>query len=243
MEINILYEDSDIVAVDKPAGLVVHADGRTKEKTLTDWILKKYPEAKDVGELLGDIERPGIVHRLDRDTSGVILIAKTKEGHICLKEQFQNRTISKRYLAFLYGEVKDDYGIIDRPIGRSSGDFRKWSATRGTRGEMREAKTYWTLISKKDNYSFIEAEPKTGRTHQIRVHFKAINHPIVSDELYAENKEKALGFERIALHAYSINFKNCKGKDIKVIASIPADFKKAIKKLGIEKFAKNKGIC
>ncbi|HEY4478231.1 MAG TPA: RluA family pseudouridine synthase [Candidatus Paceibacterota bacterium] len=243
MEINILYEDKDIIAVDKPAGLIVHTDGRTKESTLTDWILEKYPETKNVGELMGDIERPGIVHRLDRDTSGVILIAKTKEGHKCLKDQFQNRTIKKKYLAFVYGEMKDEYGIIDRPIGRSSTDFRKWSATRGTRGEMREANTYWNLIAKKDGYSLIEVEPKTGRTHQIRVHMKAINYPIVSDKLYANTKSKSLGFIRTALHSYYINFKNYKGKNIEIVASLPDDFKYAIKKLDMEEFAKSKGIC
>ncbi len=243
MEINILYEDKDILAVNKPAGLIVHSDGKTKEATLTDWILEKYPETKGVGELMGDVERPGIVHRLDRDTSGVILIAKTKQGHAHLKEQFQARTTMKKYIAFVYGEMKDDYGIIDRPIGRSSGDFRKWSATRGTRGEMREAKTFWNLIAKKDGYSLIEAEPKTGRTHQIRVHLKAINYPIVSDALYADNKPKALGFSRIALHSYSIIFKNLQDKEIKVIAPLPDDFMNAIRELGIEEFAKNKGIC
>lgn len=243
MEINILYEDKDILAINKPAGLIVHSDGKTKEANLTYWILEKYPETKDVGELMGDIERPGIVHRLDRDTSGIMLIAKTKEGHSHLKEQFQSRTIIKKYLAFVYGEVKDDYGIIDRPIGRSSGDFRKWSATRGTRGELREAKTFWTLIARKNGYSLIEAEPKTGRTHQIRVHMKAINYPIVSDSLYSHDKPKSLGFMRTALHSYSIIFKNLEGKEIKIKAPLPNDFMNAIKELGIEEFAKNKGIC
>ena len=249
-KLNILYEDKDIVAVDKLAGIVVHPDGKSKGPFLTDWIIKNYPKTKNVGEAVdtkeyGIIERPGIVHRLDRDTSGVILIAKTKKGHACLKDQFQNRTLTKKYLAFVYGEIKDQYGIINRPIGRSPKDFRRWSATRGARGEMRDAETWYTTLAKRAGYSFVEVEPKTGRTHQIRVHFKAINHPIVCDGLYASEKlseTSNLGFERNALHAYSIEFTNCAGKKVLVKAPIPADFKSAFEELGIGEFAKIKGL-
>src|SRR3989344_5131444 len=130
-DIKVLYEDKDIVAVDKPAGLMVHPDGKQEGPFLTDWIIKKYPKTKDIGEVEGGIDRPGIVHRLDRETSGVMLVAKTKAGHKSLKEQFQSRTIIKKYLAFARGEIKDQFGIINRPIGRSSKDFRAWSAARG----------------------------------------------------------------------------------------------------------------
>lgn len=248
MEIQILYEDADILAVNKPAGLVVHPDGKTKELALTDWVLDKYPQTKEVGEPIattkdGIIERPGIVHRLDRETSGVLLIAKTKEGHACLKKQFQEHKISKKYIAFVYGDLKEPYGIIDRPIGRSPSDFRQWSATRGARGEMREAETWWTCIAHGREYSLVEIEPKTGRTHQIRVHFKAINHPVVCDSLYASDKPCLFGFDRTALHASSIIFENCDGKKIQAQAPLPADFKQAIKDLNIQKVAENKGIC
>ncbi len=247
-KITILYEDKDIVAVNKTAGLVVHPDGKSKGPFLTDWIIKNYPKTKNVGEPVdtkdyGIIERPGIVHRLDRDTSGVILIAKTKKGHACLKEQFQDRTLAKKYLAFVYGEMKDQFGIINRPIGRSPKDFRRWSATRGARGEMRDAETWYTLLAHRVGYSFVEVEPKTGRTHQIRVHFKAINHPIVCDGLYASEKPTALGFTRNALHAYSIEFTNCVGKKILIKAPIPDDFLNALEELGITDIAKNKGLC
>lgn len=252
MEIPIIYEDKDIVAVNKPAGIVVHPDGRSKGPFLTDWILKNYPKTKNVGEPLettdfGVIDRPGIVHRLDRDTTGVILIAKTKAGHKCLKEQFQDRTLTKKYLTFVYGEIKDKFGIIKRPIGRSPNDFRRWSATRGARGELRDAETWFTLLSYRTGFSLLEVEPKTGRTHQIRVHFKALNHPVVCDGLYAPEKiiEKpnALGFNRNALHAYSIEFTNCAGKKIMVKAPIPDDFKNAIEELGIGDVAKKEGLC
>ncbi len=252
MDFPILYEDKDVVAINKPAGIVVHPDGKSKGPFITDWILEKYPKTKNVGEAVetkdyGTIERPGIVHRLDRDTTGVLLIAKTKAGHACLKEQFQERTLTKKYLTFLYGEIKDQFGIIKRPIGRSPNDFRRWSATRGARGELRDAVTWFTLLSYRAGFSFLEVEPKTGRTHQIRVHFKALNHPVVCDGLYAPEKilEKphALGFNRNALHAYSINFTNTVGKKINVIAPIPDDFKNALEELGIVEVAKNKGIC
>ncbi len=252
MKIDVLYEDADIVAVNKPAGLVVHSDGKTAEPNLSDWVLEKYPEAKNVGEptkiSTGEmILRPGIVHRLDRETSGVILIAKTEKGFQCLKKQFQDHEIKKTYEAFVFGEMparvggvkylnektakENSRGIIDRPIGRSSSDFRKWSAQRGARGEMREAVTEYEIKTRAKGYSLVEVFPKTGRTHQIRVHFKAINYPLVADKLYAPGKENTLGFERLALHSRQIEFKNTKGKNISVVAPYPADFKKGIAKM------------
>jgi 23S rRNA pseudouridine1911/1915/1917 synthase len=267
LPVEILYEDAHIVAVNKPAGLVVHSDGRTVEPFLTDWVLEHYPQAKNVGEPIvtnefvgadgvtrsaQTIYRPGIVHRLDRETSGVMLVAKTAIGHAHLKAQFQEHTMKKKYHAFLYGELKEDWGIIDRPIGKSTSDFRKWSATRGARGELRDAQTWWSLIKAGSDldvsgkYSFVLAEPKTGRTHQIRVHFKAINHPVVHDRLYSSERfqtgngkiEKHLDFNRTALHASSITFvpvpsKTGAGKPITVIAPFPADFIHAMKEMNI----------
>lgn len=252
MELPIIYESKDVVAVNKPAGLLVHPDGKSKGPFLTEWILEKYPKTKNVGEPIetkefGIIEKPGIVHRLDRDTTGVILIAKTKAGHENLKQQFQDRTLTKKYLAFVYGEIKDRFGIINRPIGRSPNDFRRWSATRGARGEMRDAETWYTLLSYRAGFSFLEVEPKTGRTHQIRVHFKAINHPVVCDGLYAPEKilEKpnALGFNRNALHAHSVEFTETNGKKIMVKAEVPVDFKEAFIEMGIVDVAKKEGLC
>lgn len=244
--IKIIYEDENVVVINKPAGLVVHSDGKIMESTVVDWFLKKYPETENVGEPLilssGEvIKRPGIVHRLDRETSGVLVIAKNQETFLNLKEQFQNRTIQKSYRAFVYGEIKNNEGIIDRPIGRSSGDFRKWSAQRGVRGKIREAVTEYRVLKRKNGYSFVEVNPKTGRTHQIRVHFKAINYPIVCDKLYASNKECTLGFERLALHAFSLEFNLPKydPKSLKIIgqeklkleAELPEDFQNAFKSL------------
>jgi 23S rRNA pseudouridine1911/1915/1917 synthase len=252
MKINILYEDKDIVAIDKPAGLVVHPDGKTKEPALTEWILENYPKTKNVGEPIEMkdgrvIERPGIVHRLDRGTSGVLLIAKTKKGHAHLKEQFQNQLAQKKYYAFVHGDMKEEWGTIDKPIGKSPADFRRWSAGRGARGEMRPAETWWNLIAYEretgGGYSFVEIEPKTGRTHQIRVHFKAVQHPVISDLLYAPEKGASLGFKRTALHASFITFTNLEDKKITVKSPLPKDFLKALKDLGMLEVAKKKGIC
>jgi 23S rRNA pseudouridine1911/1915/1917 synthase len=233
MKIDIFYEDDDILAVNKPAGLVVHSDGKTVEPNLSDWVLEKYPQSKNVGEPARtadgkEVPRPGIVHRLDRETSGVMLVAKTEKGFQTLKKQFQDHSIQKTYEAFVFGEMKNERGVIDRPIGRSVSDFRKWSAQRGARGEMRDALTEFVVKARADGYSLVEIFPKTGRTHQIRVHFKAINYPLLADKLYAPGKENTLGFARLALHSREVEFKNVAGKKISVVAPYPDDFKKAI---------------
>lgn len=249
-EIEILYEDADCLAVNKPAGLMVHSDGRNPGPFLTDWVLEKFPQAQNVGDPMtasdgSPVNRSGIVHRLDRDTSGVLLVAKTPKGHACLKKQFQERTIHKKYLAFVWGDLKEEFGTIDKPIGRSVNDFRKWSAGRGKKGETREAETYWTKMAsgkslvdseqgkKEEKFTLVEAQPKTGRTHQIRVHFLAIQHPVVGDTLYAETKPPALEFKRLALHSWLVEFINPAGRRIKVTAPLPTDFKRACLEIGV----------
>ncbi|MHB1330592.1 MAG: RluA family pseudouridine synthase [Minisyncoccota bacterium] len=229
----ILYEDLDILAINKPAGLVVHPDGKTIEPSVSEWFVKKYPESKDVGEPIElkngqKIERPGIVHRIDRETSGVLLLAKTKAGHECLKSQFQNREIDKIYHVFLYGNLKEDHGTISLSIERSRSDFRKKIATTASKGIGREALTYYRVLSRGEGATLVEAKPKTGRTHQIRVHFKALHHPVVTDKLYAPNKEPVLGFSRLALHAKEIVFSDTKGERHTVSAPYPEDFKNAL---------------
>ncbi len=235
IDIPILFEDDDVVAVNKPAGLIVHPDGHDTGPSLAGWMAEKYPESKIVGEPIrlqgGEvIDRPGIVHRLDRDTTGVIILAKNQRMFEYLKHQFQDHTIRKTYEAFVYGEMKKDHGTIDRPIGRSRSDFRLWSAQRGARGEMRPAVTRYEVLKRGGGFSFVEIEPKTGRTHQIRVHFKAINYPLVSDNLYAPNHPQALGFNRVALHARRIAFDNMFRERVVVEAPYPEDFKVALKK-------------
>lgn len=244
-EITILYEDANCVVVNKPAGLMVHSDGRDEGPFLTDWVLKTYPKSKNVGEpsraLDGtDIDRSGIVHRLDRETSGAIIIAKNQKGYESLKSQFQEKEVLKKYLAFVWGEERENFGTIDRPIGRSANDFRKWSAQRGARGELRPAETYWVRVwtgilpDSIEKVSLILCEPKTGRTHQIRVHMNAVNHPVIGDSLYAPKRPNVLGFLRTALHSCYIEFDNLRGERIKVQVPLPKDFTKALNILDVD---------
>lgn len=235
--IEILYEDADILAINKPAGLIVHGDGRIVEPSVEEWFMSKYPEARGVGEdpIDGDeyqIERWGIVHRIDRETSGVLLLAKTKEGHAHLKEQFQNREIQKKYSVFIHGILKEKHGSINLPIGKSPSDFRKWSASRGARGEMREALTYYQVLAEKDGISLVEAQPKTGRTHQIRVHFAALQKPVVADSLYGKPGAETFNFSRLALHARTVTFRDLAGVEQSVTAPYPEDFKEALDTIG-----------
>ena len=240
-EVKIIYEDENIVAINKPSGFVVHYDGKTDEPNLCDWILKKYPQIENIGESLKlndgkEIKRPGIVHRIDRETSGVLLIVKNQKTFLNLKNQFKNREIKKIYNAFVYGEIKENHGIINKPIGKSRKDFRQRSASDKARGELRDAITEYKVLKKNSStklgagkdFSFVEISPKTGRTHQIRVHFKLINHPIVCDKLYSGKRECALGFERLALHAFSVEFKNTNGIILRIEAPLPNDFKRAL---------------
>ena len=219
MKIKILFEDKDILGIDKPSGILVHPDKKSKDKTILDLFVKKYPKVE-------------IVHRLDRETSGVMLLAKNKKAYEFLKNQFIDRKIKKTYVAIVNGWVKEDHGIINKPIGRSPSDFRRRLAGRGARGELREAITEYKVLKRFEEdgnkFTYLEVRPKTGRTHQIRVHMKYLNHPIVCDSLYNPGKPAPLGFDRLALHAKSIEFKNLKNKIIKVESPLPKEFAKAL---------------
>lgn len=229
----IIFESDEYLILNKPAGLMVHPDGRSTEPTLCDWLLKHFPKLQGVGEPLtlssgAVIDRPGIVHRLDRDTSGALIAAKNQESFLLLKNQFQMHEVEKTYHALVYGTLKEKKAVIDRPIARSRSDFRLWSAQRGARGEARSAVTHYEVLEERPGFSFLAASPKTGRTHQLRVHFKAINHPIVCDRLYAPKQPCAFGLGRTALHAFEIGFKDKEGKSISVQAPYPNDFKEAL---------------
>jgi 23S rRNA pseudouridine1911/1915/1917 synthase len=241
-EPTVLYEDTDVLVINKPAGLIVHGDGRTAETTLSDWLLARDPAMAQIGEpwtsASGEvIPRPGIVHRLDRDTSGVMIIGKTQEAFEYLKQQFKDRLPQKKYDALVYGHPKEDEGVIDKPIGRSPQDFRRWSAQPGARGEMREAQTSWKVLMRGidsisgERVSLISAEPKTGRTHQIRVHMKAIHHPVLCDSLYASGKPCILELNRVALHARSLTITLPSGKEEIFEAPQPSDLQQAIERL------------
>ncbi|MDE2071466.1 MAG: RluA family pseudouridine synthase [Patescibacteria group bacterium] len=215
MEPQILFEDDSIIVLNKPAGMIVYPDQVHDYPALSDWLQKKYGEFH-------------IVHRIDRETSGVLVVAKTAEAYKFLKNQFKNREVQKTYRAFVYGPLKDERGAIDKPIGSGRGGRGPRSARR-PHGVERDALTLWRRISNSskargDGVCYVEVFPKTGRTHQIRVHFAAIQHPVVADQLYAPTRARVLGFERLALHALSIAFVHPNGRQLKFDAPLPADF-------------------
>lgn len=246
MEIEILFENDDLVVINKPYGIMVHPDGHNKNETIVDWFLSQYPEAKGVGEgqnsPQGEIlERSGIVHRLDADTSGVMILAKTAEAYDHLKKQFHDRLTKKEYRAFVYGHMREKWGKIDRAIGRSAKDFRLRSAQRGAKGTLREAETDWELVGKGEYegepFSYMKLKPKTGRTHQIRVHMKAVDHSIVGDHLYAKSKYTAsnnLGLDRLALHAHTLELILPDGEIERFIAPLPQSFEDASERIAQE---------
>ena len=250
-KLTILYEDENCLFINKPAGISVHGDGKTDEVTLTDILLASYPELVDVGEPLeikhGSgpstfVPKPGLVHRLDKETSGVMVIAKTQTAHAFFKEQFQDHKIQKIYHTFVYGWIKEDQFDVTASIGRDGGNIRKWTVGKNARGAMREAQTSFKVLSRFGNkeyegkgstdagvFTFVEATPRTGRTHQIRVHLKSVNHPIVCDSLYASGRSKELGFERLALHAYSLTIMIPGGETRTIVAPYPNDFQNAVR--------------
>ena len=240
--LKVLYSDKDILVINKPAGISVHGDGRSDVETLADLILAEYPDMKDVGEPMeidiGGSEkkiiyRPGIVHRLDKDTSGVLILARNQKAYEYLKEQFQKREVKKTYNTLVYGNMKNDFGIVDAGIGRSPSDPRKRIASRGKTGKIRDAVTEYKVLKRftvaSVQYTWLELHPKTGRTHQIRVHMKFLNHPVVADQLYApKDATTPFGISRLALHASSVEFKNLVGENITVSAPLPPDLEKIL---------------
>ena len=215
-QIRVIYEDKNFLAVYKPAGVLVHstqlriknAELRINEPTLVDWVLKKYPEIKNVGDQ-PEI-RPGIVHRLDKDTSGVILVAKNQKYFEYLKNLFKVGQIKKTYLALVYGRVEPKTGVIKKPIYLKPGTIKRtiWQGKMEKEAitEYRVLK-YFHITNQDDRrnllyFSLIKVMPKTGRTHQIRVHMASIQHPVVGDALYGL-KTNPFGLKRLFLHAES----------------------------------------
>lgn len=245
MEPSVIYEDEDVLVLNKPAGLIVHSDGRTEEPSVAGWVIKHYPALEQVGESWTSpqgevIPRPGIVHRLDRDTSGVMILAKTPEAYAFLKEQFQDRTTEKTYQAFVYGHPKQDKGTIEAEIVRLRTVPPRWGVARtGENKKHRVAMTDWRVLSRvidpetDQKVAYVEARPKTGRTHQIRVHFKHLGYPVVCDKLYAATRPCLLGFSRQALHASSLAITLPSGERRTFEAPLPGDFTVALKSLGV----------
>lgn len=232
MELHILFEDHDVVVIDKPAGLIVHSDGRTAEPSVADWVLTQYPEAKTVGEPWvspqGEVVlRPGIVHRLDRTTSGVLIIAKTQGAYTHVKQQFQVRSVEKEYLALVYGQPKEERGRIEKEIVRIKSVPPRWGVARGVENKKRAAITEWQVLHRftleGEPVSLLSVKPKTGRTHQIRVHLKALGYPIVGDHLYAAGRPALHNLTRPALHAYRLTLTLPSGERRSFEAPLPDD--------------------
>ncbi len=223
----VLYEDKNVVVLDKPAGLLVHEiKSHPGEKTLVAWLLKNYPEVKTIGD---DPEnRAGIVHRLDKDTSGVMIVARNQPAFEYLKKLFQDHNITKTYIALAWGEIKKPSGIISLPMGLKSGSLKRTTRLKGTK-MIKEAVTIYRvkqiLQFKKDpkqKFTLLELEPKTGRTHQIRVHLAALGNPIVGDTLYSR-REQPETIKRQFLHAESLELTLPGGKRMKFSAKLPKD--------------------
>lgn len=242
-EPQVLHETNDVVVINKPYGLIVHGDGKDTGPTLVDWFLGYCPTAAGVGETATDqmgeaIDRSGIVHRLDRETSGVLILVKTPEAFAHLKQQFQDRLVKKEYRAFVYGRLNDRWATINRPIGRSAKDPRRRSAERGAKGVLREAITEFERIGtgeyQTEPFSYVKLFPKTGRTHQLRAHLRAIDRPIVGDTLYAEYKtdrSNHLDCDRLMLHAHLLEITLPDGELGRFIAPLPQAFEEAAERI------------
>lgn len=223
--LDIVFENRDLVVVNKPAGMVVHPAAGHASHTLVNAILAHSPKLNVGGEM-----RPGIVHRIDRDTSGIIIVAKNDVAMRDLQAQFKNRAVKKTYLALVEGDVKPPRGVIDAPIGRDPKFRQKMKVL--TRGKSRPAVTIYSTRAKLGKYTLLEAEPQTGRTHQIRVHLAFLGFPVVADEVYGK-KRNALGLSRQFLHAWKIGFDLPRtGKRVELVAPPPQDLRETLAILG-----------
>ncbi len=231
MDIKIIYEDDNVMVVDKPAGIVVFPEGQTTENTLIDALIEKYPTLKNVGEA----PRYGIVHRLDKDTSGVLLVAKSNEGLIFLQKQFKNREVEKKYVCLVEGEIKTDKGKIETLIGRAPGDGRKqkvYSLGDPDSAGKREAITEYKVIERFKDYTLLEVEIKTGRRHQIRCHFSYLQHPIAGDKLYGfKNSKVPEGLTRQFLHSAYLKIQLPGGEIKEFKSELPEELNNILKNL------------
>lgn len=205
--LKVIAETPDLLVLNKPAGISMHPARKGQTGTLTDWLSERYPQVASVGE---NPLRPGMVHRLDKDTSGVVVIAKTDKTFATLKRLFQERAVTKQYLALVYGQVEEPSGVIEAPLGRVRGSIRRAvpSGKRAFGGELREARTEYALHTRYPQHDLLSVEPKTGRTHQIRVHLATLGHPVVGDRLYRfkGHADDPLQPPHQLLHAAEIRF-------------------------------------
>lgn len=222
--IPILYEDNFLVAIDKPTGIQTHPAGNMQRDTVAHFIATKFPKLRKVG---ADPLRPGIVHRLDRETSGVLVVAKTEKAFEELKKLFQSRKIEKTYIALVYGHTPELEGTINKPLARQKGKLKRTVAkTEQALTKAREALTTYRVVNRYKDFDLLVVTPKTGRTHQIRAHFADLGHPIVGDKLYSFKNircREKLFPPRQMLHAYRLQF-NLFNKKYSFQSPLPKDF-------------------
>jgi 23S rRNA pseudouridine1911/1915/1917 synthase len=225
----LVAETADYLVVEKPAGVVVHPAAGVHDPTLVEGMLAKYPELVGVGD---DASRPGIVHRLDRDVSGLMVVARTPEMFQHLKDQFQARTITKEYLGLVVGRVAQEEGTINFPLARSKSKHGKMAARPESSGDTREAITHYEIVSTYQQTTLLRISLETGRTHQIRAHLAALGYPLVGDDLYHPKK---LNFKatpgRLFLHAATLGFTDREGKRQMFTSALPAELDQFLHKL------------
>jgi len=221
LPLNIVYEDDNLLVVDKAAGMVVHPAPGHPTGTLVNALLFHYPTMQ-----IGDDLRPGIVHRLDRDTSGLLVVAKNDRAKTHLQAQQQARQMLKSYAALIHGHFKDGEGVIDAPIGRNPHDRLRMAIT----ADGRSARTHYRVCEELGPFSFVDARLETGRTHQIRVHFAHKHHPVVGDPLYG-GKGTTLGLSRQFLHAQRLGFTQLNGEWVEFSSPLPPDLQQVLDKL------------
>ena len=225
--VEVVYEDNDIIVVNKPKGMVVHPANGNPDGTLVNAIM-----AMCKGSLsgIGGEIRPGIVHRLDKDTSGLLIVAKNDLAHINMSNQIKDRQVKKIYIALVKGNINENEATINMPIGRSTKDRKKMAV----RKDGKEAITHFKVLKRYKNYTLLEVKIDTGRTHQIRVHMAEIGHPVVGDMVYSKGKNE-FGVEGQMLHSKSLDFKHpITGKEMHLEAKLPEYFEKVLEKLDRE---------
>lgn len=224
MALDIVYEDDYLLVINKPKGMVVHPTETIREETLVNGLLYHC----DKLSTLSGPERPGIVHRLDKDTSGLLIVAKDNDTHLHLKQQFQHRTVYRLYEAIVYGVIQHTKGVIRAPIGRNPKNRLKMAVVK----DGKEAETHFKVVKHYENYSLVQCELITGRTHQIRVHLKYIGHPIVGDPLYSNKRH--LDVSSQALYAKMIRFVHpITEEEMTFSVERPAEFNKLLQKIAV----------
>jgi len=230
MILSIVYEDSDLIVINKPSGLITHPKNKTDtSKSVVSWLLEKYPSIKNIGE---DPLRPGVVHRIDKYTSGLLIISKTQKSFDYLKNQFKERKIEKTYIALVHGKLKDSSGVIKSPLGKIG--IKQTTKIKGKKElKGKEAITEYKVKKRFNNYTLLEIYPKTGRTHQIRVHLKSIYHPIVGDVLYGKKVEN-IKINRLFLHAFQLKLVTLSGKNIFIQTDLPEELTGILSSLNLK---------